>query len=84
MIIVITCIVILSIILYVLGIRIAASLKVEQLDIFKEYGSPSFFFITTNEYKLILDFMIFGAYKRFQLSKDLLKKIILYKYVLFF
>lgn len=82
MIIVVVSIVILSAILYVLGIKISVKLKEEYLDIYKEYGSPSFIFISTNEYKLILDFMVFGGYKRHLLDKDLLKIITLYKYVL--
>ena len=82
MIIVVVSIVILSAILYVLGIKISVKLKEEYLDIFEEYGSPSFVFVSTNEYKLILDFMIFGGYKRHLLDKDLLKIITLYKYVL--
>ena len=81
---VIFCVVVFSIFLYVLGILISKKLRRSNNDILVKYGSPSFLVAGIKEYKFVFDFILFSGYKKYSLEDDILKLIMIYKFVLFF
>ena len=82
MIIVVLSVLILSVLIYVLGILLSKSLRRSNNDILSKYGSPSFVIAGIREYKFVFDFILFGGYKRYSLENNILKLILLYKFVL--
>jgi len=77
---IIALVVLVNIFFYGLGVKMANSLRENNVPEYQKYGSPKFYLYGISEYRLMFLFILFGDYKRKNLDKSSLRLLNAYRY----